>query len=119
MCALTNILGSDETPTRYRAVYEFIRTKEPRYVLASDEIVAFHARRAAILHKLDIQVVIIDCIWPDSVWPGDHYFDTFGFLEKAGHWLGRSLCETLERGELSSSSEHLQILPPLLTAVEP
>lgn len=118
-CVVTNTFGSDKITNRYRDVYEFVSTKKPRYALASDEIIAFHVRRAAILHKVDLGVVILDCVWPDSVWPGDHYFDTFEFFEKAGRWLGRSLLDILEHREHSFSGERLQILPSLLTANEP
>ncbi|MBI4027451.1 MAG: GntR family transcriptional regulator [Verrucomicrobia bacterium] len=101
----------------YSVVYPFLKKERPRQIITGDETLAFHVRRAAILYKFECHIVMLDCVTPGLVWPGDAFFDTMSFCHDASFKAGQILREWLLRGKPPREKPIQQVLAPrLLTA---
>jgi DNA-binding LacI/PurR family transcriptional regulator len=103
----------------YSPVYRLMQEHQPAKLIASDETMAFHARRATVQQRIECKIVMLQCVTPGLVWPGDSYFDTRSFYEEASRLGGEILCKWLQT---EKPPRKLQItrslLPRLITAPE-
>lgn len=118
-CAVPNEYEETRESPPYELIYDFIAKKRPAFLFAGDETLALHARRAMILNNLSTRIITLTCIWPDGVWPGDYYFDTFQFFEAAGKWFGQSFLEFLNGMDTAFGGRVLTLVSPLKHAADP